>query len=349
MKLNSEPKIIGMANALDLDSDRPVEAIMEYCRTRVAKFLRRAGRIANVVDLQKLICERLNLAVHEIWSDPDIDQVASHYLEQGEIAAFGAVKTQLRQDTFGMITQLERRDSKGRARFVAFIDCRGDKHQRRVWTLWHEIAHCLTTNDQMALPLQKRTTAEMIEKDPVEKLTDIIAGDFAFYEPFFRPVLDTELGRSGRLTFRVVEGVRSRFNPEASFVSTLNACVAKTYSPVILIEAGLAFRVGEQRQIQSGMASPADFAPSLRILRSVPNEAARIAMPHVPKQMRVPEGSIIARVHALEFEALVDGSSEENLRDWTTSSGGRLPNVEVAVDARKFGEKVVALISRAAA
>lgn len=109
MNLNSEPKIIGMANALNVDVDRPADAIMEYCRAKVAKFLRRAGRIANVVELQKLICERLNLAVHEIWSDGDIATLASRYLNEGEIAVFAAVTTQLKPDTFGMITQLQRR------------------------------------------------------------------------------------------------------------------------------------------------------------------------------------------------------------------------------------------------
>lgn len=189
----------------------------------------------------------------------------------------------------------------------------------------------------------------MIEKDPVEKLTDIIAGDFAFYEPLFRPVLDSELHKAGRLTFRVVERVRSRFNPEASFVSTLNACVAKSPLPVILVEAGLGLKRSEQRMIQNGAASPKDFVPSLRVLRSIPNDTARRSLPHVPKQIRVPEESIIARVYGSNLQSIADGgSAEENLRTWTTSSGGGLPALAVAVEARRFGDRVVALIALAA-
>ena len=348
MNLNTEPKIISMANALDLNVDRPVEAIMEYCRARVAKFLRRVGRIANVIELQRVVCALLNLTVHEIWSDEYITRFACQYQSENEIAACAFIKTQLRPDTFGMLVQLERRTAKGERRFVAFIDCRGDKCLRRVFTLWHEIAHCLTAKDQLALPL-RRTTAEMIEKDPVERLTDIVAGEFAFYEPLFRPILNAEFGQTGRLTFRVVERVRARFNPDASFLSTLNACVAKSPSPIILIEAGLTLRRSEQRLIDSGAASPGDFAPSLRVLRCAPNEAARSTLPHVPKQWRVPSQSIIARIHASDVETIFEGSAaDENLSMWTTSAGGGLPNVEVAVEARKYGDKVVALIAIAA-
>ena len=348
MNLNAEPKIISMANALDLDVEQPVTAIMEFCRDKVHRFLRRAGRIANVEELQRVVCKRLNLTVHEIRSAEDIEKLAEQYRADDEIAIFAAVKTQLRPDTFGMLMQFHRPSANGRARFVAFIDCRGEKAHRRVWTLWHEIAHCLTAKDQLALPL-RRTTADIIEKDPVEKLTDIIAADFAFYEPLFRPILDAEFGKSGRLTFKVVERVRNRFNPEASFDSTLNACVAKAPAPIILLEAGLALKKHEQKLVEAGAASISDFSPSLRVLKSIPNEVARTELPHVPKQMRIPLDSVIARIHAGENGAILEaGMAEESLGNWTTSTGSGLPDVPVTVQARKVGDRVVAIIALAA-
>ena len=346
MNLNFEPKIIGMANSLDLDLECPADAIRKYCREKVLKFLRRAGRISNINELQKLICKRLNLTVHEIWSDADLIAIASQYRDEGEIAVFAGATTQLKPDTFGVLMQFERRGRNGRARYVAFIDCRGDKHLRRVFTLWHEIAHCLTAKNQLALPL-RRTTVEMINKDPEEKLTDLVAGDFAFYEPLFVPILKDECASANRLTFRAVERIRDRFNPDASFASTLNACLARSDSPIILIEAGLALKKAEQTRIANGTALSSDFEPKLRVLSSVSNEAARIGFPHVPKQMRVPESSIIARTFTTYdvLDILGSGLVHENLVCWTTSNGDGLPNVDVVVEARKVGDRVLALIS----
>ena len=350
MNLNLEPKIIGMANSLDLDLECPVDAVRNYCREKVSKFLRRAGRISNINELQKLICKRLDLTVHEIWSDADLIAISSRYRDEGEIAVFAGATTQLKPDTFGVLMQFQRGGRNGRARYVAFIDCRGDKHLRRVFTLWHEIAHCLTAKNQLALPL-RRTTVGKVDKDPEEKLTDIIAADFAFYEPLFAPILKDECASAKRLTFRAVERIRDRFNPDASFASTLNACLAKSDSPMIMIEAGLAFKKAEQKQIDKGAAVPSDFEPKLRVLISVSSEAARDALPHVPKQMRVPEASIIARIFASndEFDTFGSGLVHENLGIWTTSSGDGLPNVDVVVEARKVGDRVLALISARAA
>ena len=348
MNLNAEPTIIGMANSLDLNVECPVDAIMEYCRIRVRRFQRRARQITNVAQLQDLVCKRLNLAVHEIWNDESLEAVAAQFLDDGELAAFGAVKSQMQPDTFGMLLQLRRTTAKGKARFAAIIDCRGDKYLRRVFTLWHEIAHCLTAKDQLALPL-RRTTAEIIEKDPVEKLTDMIAGDFAFYEPLFRPILESECRKDKRLTFRGVERIRDRFNSDASFVSTLHACVAKSQAPIVLVEAGMALKKHEQVLVTTGRSKVTDFTPSLRVLRSTSNAAARAAMPHVPKQMRVPTDSVIAQIFSTtSIESGRNVHALENLRSWTTSTGGGLTDLKVSVEARRWGDRVLALIAIAA-
>jgi hypothetical protein len=347
--LNDEPAIISMANELNLDPSQPADAIKAYCREKVRRYLRRAARLSNIEALQQIVCKRLNLTVHELRCTEDIARFAAQYAAEGEFVVAGLVATQMKPNTFGMLTSLESRTKTGRTRFVTFIDCRGEKAARRVWTIWHEIAHCLTEKDQMALPLRRTTTVETIEKDPVERLTDAIAADFAFYEPLFRPVLESEYQLAGRLSFGVVERVRSRFNPNASFDSTLRACVNKTPVPLILLEAALTLKKDEQRLVDAGAADPSDFAPSLRVLRSLPNEAGRVHLPHVPKQWRVPEQSVIARVHADDVSALFDGSlAEENMSLWTTSTGSRLRNCLVHVEARKIGGRVIAILELAA-
>lgn len=347
--LNDEPAIISMANELNLDASQPADAIRAYCQDKVQRYLRRAARLTNIEALQQLVCKKLNLIVHEIWEDNDIARLANEYKDAGEFIVAGLVATQMKPNTFGMLTSLEARTKNGRTRFVTFIDCRGKKAARRVWTIWHEIAHCLTAKDQMALPLRRTTTVETIEKDPVERLTDAIAADFAFYEPLFRPVLDGEYKLAGRLSFRVIERVRSRFNPDASFDSTLRACVNKTPAPLILLEAALTLKKDEQSLVDAGAAAPSDFVPSLRVLRSLPNAPGRVHLPHVPKQWRVPEQSVIARVHADGVSVtLEDSLAEENMNLWTTSTGSRLRDCAVLVEARKIGGRVIAILKLAA-
>ncbi len=343
--LNDEPAIIGMANSLDLDVTKPADAIASYCHDRVRRFLRGVSRLANIDALLSIVCGKLNLTVHEIHVDNDIKRYAEKYMAADEIGVGGLVLSQMKPNTFGMLVNLEARDARGKLQFVAFIDCRGEKAARRVWTIWHEIAHCLTGKDQMALPLRRTTTIETIEKDPIERLTDAIAADFAFYEVLFKPILESEFRNAGRLSFSGVERIRSKFNPGASFDSTMRACVNKTPVPLLLLEAGLTYKKEEQRLIDAGDADPGDFVPSLRLLRSMANQPGRIHLPHVPKQWRVPQHSVIARVHAEDTSAILEGGiAEENMNLWATSSGNRLKDCPVRVEARKIGKRVVALV-----
>jgi hypothetical protein len=345
MNLNSEPKVIALANSLDLDLERPADAIRELCHSKVAKFLRRVGRITNIRQLQQVICKRLNLAVHEVATDEQLEELANAYMRQGEIGAGGAIKSQLTQDAFGVLIRLSARTESKAPRFVAVIDCRGNKHLRKVFTLWHEIAHCLTAVDQYSLPL-RRTTAEMLQRDPVERLTDVIAADFAFYGPLFAPLVNSEISSVGRLTFRVVERVRERFNPDASFTSTLNACVAQASRPAILLEAGLAYKKAERDMIERDPSARKRLKPSLRVLASKQNEPAKEVIPYVPQNLRVPKNSSISRVFENDDSVMFETEKQpENLADWTTSVGDRLPPSEIHVEARKSGDRVIVLIT----
>lgn len=344
--LNDEPAVISLANELDLDPTRPADSIKAYCHERVERFLGKAKHVKNIKVLQALICKRLSLVVHEIWSDSDLSDLAAEYLSKNEIAIAGLVSTQMKPNTFGMIVSCEARAGKDEAQYVTFIDCRGAKAARRVWTLWHEIAHCLTTREQLALPLRRTTTAESNAKDPVERLTDSIAADFAFYEPLFGPILKSEIKGGIRLTFGTVERVRDQYNPEASFDSTLRACVNSLSDPVIFLEAGLSYKAHERKLIECGKAESDQFKPSLRVLGSVANSAARQEFPHIPKQWRVPKNSVISKAFSGIFGR--DGvgiSGLENFDYWSTSCGNQLPNCVVNVEARTVGERVIALFT----
>lgn len=339
MNLNTHPRVIGLANALELDGGDPIEAIRTFCRDRIERFLRGVKRVSNMTDLQQIVCVHLNLAVHEVWTDAELEDVKRRYVAAGEIV-FATLAGQLSPDAFGVLFRLNKAGR--RPHFAAVIDCRGDKHQRRYWTLWHEIAHCLTDVKQFSLPL-RRTTVTGAEKDPIEQLTDIIAADLAFYSPLFQPILSQELRSGGRVTFALAERVRQQFCAEASVASTINACVAGTPVPTLLVEAGLGFNKAERERIAAGAT---DIQPTLRVVKAFPNRAARDAGLHIPWNMRVPQVSVIARVYAEDIDTIFNrGMAEENLCSWTTSGGDALPEVGVTVEARKMGDHVHALIT----
>jgi hypothetical protein len=193
---------------------------------------------------------------------------------------------------------------------------------------------------QLAL---RRTTASGSTKDPVEQVTDMIASDFAFFDTLFLPVFQSELNGDDRVSFHLAERVRRRFCADASLAATVNACVTAAPKPTIMLEAGLVYKKSERDRIAAGEKG---VVPNLRVLKSIPNQAARAARLHIPRPMRVPATSVIARMHNGDVETIPDLSpSAENLSDWTTSDGGRLPNVDVVIEARKSGDRVLALIT----
>ena len=339
MNLNAELPIIGLANALELDVHEPVEAIRIFCRQKVERFLRGASKVTSMVELQRIVCAHLNLTVHEVWSDEDVQALARQYVAAGEVI-FSTLATQLSPDAFGVLFRLTKQGR--RERFAAVIDCRGEKQHRRYWTLWHEIAHALTFVEQSQLAL-RRTTASGPTKDPIEKITDMVASDFAFFDTLFLPVFRAELNRDRRVSFRLAERVRQRFCVDASLAATVNACVTAAPMPTIVLEAGLEYKKSERERIAAGEEG---IEPSLRVLISIPNQAARAAHLHIPRPMRVPFTSVIARVHNEDIETILDRSmATENLSDWTTSDGGRLQDVDVVVEARRIGDRVVALVT----
>jgi hypothetical protein len=343
--LSFDPKIIGMAHSLKLNGDDPLQSIMAFCRKRVAQMLKAGGAIQTIWDFEILVCRHLNLVIHEIWSDEELQAFSFRYAKDEGDPSFGALGMQLEaHDTYGVLYQRNVLNEAGEFRYVAFVDCRGDKKLKRFFTRWHEIAHCLTTFEQLEFPF-RRTNAADIEKDPIEKLMDMIAGDLGFLETLFRPVLRGELVNN-RLTFDAVESVRGRFCPDASFQATLNACVAQAPTPIILIEAGLGLKQSQKRELrdtQLQLLPTRPPKPCLRVLRSMSNGAARKSGFLVHKNWRVPGYSVIAKVFNSDLD--INDEAIENLGSWKSSDGSSLQSVNVLIQARKIQGRVFAIVS----
>lgn len=181
------------------------------------------------------------------------------------------------------------------------------------------------------------------EHDPIERLMDEIAGHVGFYEPFFDPVFEAAHRGKAVLTFETVEAVVRRGFPEASFQATLAACTRRLPTPVIYLEAA----IGHKKAIKELMELPGLFKDEeplpgeLRAVKVVANDAAHEEKFVIPKNMRVPEESLIHRLFT--DESTRDGNGRENLSMWE-SKDKRLDGRAVAVEARRVMDRVIAIV-----
>ena len=344
LTLRQEPQIIAMAHALGVRSGDSVEGIKEFCRRKVQALIADEAEITTIEDLERLVCQRLQLRIIEVWSDEDLDATIEEYARRGKDPAFAYLKKDLDLETFATLIRCRRRAGDVDDHYVAVIDCRGDKAAKRFFTRWHEIAHVLTLFEQLELPLHRSTT----KKDAVEKMMDIIAGDIGFYPPLFSPLVNDAI-RGTRLTFQAASQIRNDFCPSASMQATLNACLKELRVPTIFLEAGMGFKREEERSLHSQQAEffprPTPI-PRLRVRTAIPNDPAKRSHFKIHSNMRVPVESVISSVFSDndEFHAQF---ALENLDQWHTSAGTALPSAPVTVDAMKVRDHVWAIIAPA--
>ncbi|HQI29242.1 MAG TPA: hypothetical protein PLT20_14245, partial [Sedimentisphaerales bacterium] len=209
----------------------------------------------------------------------------------------------------------------------------------RFFTRWHEIAHLLILEKELAAPVVRRSA-----HDPVERLMDEIAGRIGFYEPIFGPIFARE-HKGGPLQFKTVEAIRAAYCDTASFQATLFACHRRMVAPVVYLEAEVKYKADEERRLRSKQRTFFQDEPpvaKLRVSLAVPNSAAIERDFRIVPNMRVPEGSVIYKLHS---DASADQASGcENLEAWEFSDGGSLPECKVWVDARKAGDRVIAIV-----
>src|SRR5439155_20235214 len=103
-----DPKVISLANTLRIAGSDPVESIRKFCTDRVQHFVRSERTIDDIEELQRIVCEKLNLTVHEIWSDGELEEVATSYVAQGE-PVFAFLQNDLNSGTYGVLIRLNKR------------------------------------------------------------------------------------------------------------------------------------------------------------------------------------------------------------------------------------------------
>jgi hypothetical protein len=335
--LDLQQEISVMAAALGVPTERPAKSILEFCRSKILGWLPHGKMVATISELEKLVCGKLRLVIEEVWSDEALEKLIRKYMSMGELG-FGGLAHQLDNTTFGTLYERFRADGRSHDRFIAFIDCRtAAKAARRFFTRWHEIAHALTNYNQLELPLKRSRMCG----SPTERMMDAIAAEIGFFDPLFLPLLDTEIQRSGRLTFAGVQRLRAHHSGDASFQATLNASVTRLSFAAAIVEAEVVHKKSELSSLASRQRSlfPAPPPPPkrLRLTSVVPNAAGRKMGLH--DLLRVPEDSTLWRAYHEERE--VDGA--ENLSMWE-HSGVPLNSMEVSIEARHLEDRVLGLI-----
>lgn len=339
-RLDQEPDVVALATELGLRGN-PVEAVVGYCLSRIGRWWHEAGGVTTIAELESLVTQRLQMVFEEIRSDADFDRLKETYAKGKKDFVFATMRLNFDGATpiYGVLVQRKNVDPDAPDRFVAVIDCRGNKLARRFFTRWHEIAHRLTTHADMPEPVYRS------EHDPIERLMDEIAGNIGFYSPLFDPVFDAVRQGKELLTFDAVQQIIDSGFPDASFQATLFACARRLTTPVVYLEAAIAHKKAVQRRIENKSPRLFNDEPppgELRAVKVVANEAAKQEGFMIPMNMRVPVGSVIHRL--FEAEPLTDDDGPEDLSQWEDSKGKRLESRAVFVEARKVPDRVIAIV-----
>ena len=333
-KLAASPVVWTLARDLQLTpGDDALAAILSHVRKKVRGFLKDIP-CATLTDLLALVAAKVDTRFIEVHTDQDVLNVRDRYVAAGEMA-FADLEAQLNPEVYAVTFRLQK-PTVGARLFVSIIDCRGTKRARAYFSKWHEIAHLITLTSQQRLKFLRSHTAEDA-KDPEESVMDVIAGELGF----FRELVGAHI--RAPLTFEQVTALRSEFCPEASMQASIFGFVKASDRACIYVEAAMALK---KREAESLAQEAFDFhaapAATLRAVHVLPNDAARVTGVLIPRNMRIPSASVIAKV--LD-EGLVSLEANEDLASWESSNGKRLGARAVRVCARRAGYAVQALIT----
>ena len=337
-RLDAAPEILDLATELGVGGAAPVDAILGYCRRCIDGWVAEAGGVAAIDGLESLVTQRLQMVFEEVRDDEDFARLTEVYARGKKEFVFAGMRSRFDDDdnlTYGALIQRRHAGPGEPDRFVAVIDCRGNKLARRFFTRWHEIAHRLTTHGDLLEPVYRS------EHDPIERMMDEIAAQIGFYEPIFIPAFRRASEGKPHLTFNTVETIINDAFPTASFQATLFACARHLTTPVVYLEAALAHKKEVKRRLQTPSMFGDDPPPGeLRAVKVIPNKAALQDGFTIPTNMRVPADSLIHRLFDAER---ADGDGQEDLSQWE-SQGKPLEGRAVVVEGRKVADRVIAIV-----
>lgn len=334
-RLRRAPDVISIAKNLGLNGNDPVEAIMNYCRTRVESWLKEFKGPISLPRLHQIVDEHLSLRHVVVTTDQELDDLIREQTGLGQVI-FHTIKDEFAQGTQAITVKLKN-PGLGMKRHLAVIDGRRDRAWRVFFSKRHENSHLLTlTSTQMSFVF-RRTHAK---KTPGEELLmDKIGGELAFYPLLSRPELHRLQRRYGRPCFRLVEDLKTEVCPEASQTAMAIAAIEQNEVPALLVTGRYASKTSDQGN------PPASWALRASVKG---NMAGRRAGLVIPWNYRIPPTSIIHHIfHHIFHESSgpQHAHADERLGAWTSSDGSRLRDLPVHIEVRKYQDHVLAIIT----
>lgn len=345
--LKNSPIAIKIAKNLGIERLPNAEmAIRNHCLKRVMRIVNAFGKIKDLNQLLEVVRSHLKMKFEEVHDEEDLKRIARNYLEKKELI-FSQLSKELDEETDGLLVRLKHA-KEWEPKYIAVINCQGNKIFRAYFTKWHEVAHILTTPPTQITFQFRRTPS--FKKGEEEQIVDRIAGDLAFYEEIFFPALAQEIVQDGRLTFSAVENLRRTICDGASRESTLRGSIRQVPVPQLLVIAGLGYKKDEERLLNSGQLDLSSdrqqkIKPKLRALEVSGTPKAKDIDFRIHRNMRVPEKSIIYKIFE-NPELFEETTTEYENLSWWEYTGGRLKKTEIIVEARKSGDYVFALICK---
>lgn len=313
----------------------PVDGIMNFCEQRISQLMCDFPDCATPAEMLNCIAAKVQIIFEEVESDDDLHRIVKKYVAMGEMG-FLILEEELSGETFGITIKRQRREE-WEPLYVAVIDCRGDKSARAYYTKWHEIAHVLTLTDETRTSF-RRTHSSLSVEDPEERMMDMIAGKLGFH-----PTMTSKFMRAyDEISFEAVDELREHLCPGASRQASLINFARFWHKPCVLVNAAMSLKKQQEAATnQQGFFFHEEPKEELRAVRVTRSDAAREVKFAVHPNWRVPERSVIHRAYFGDVDC---AEAIENLNWWETSSGSRLDNQQVRVQARRTRDCVHALI-----
>jgi hypothetical protein len=278
-------------------------------------------------EINAVVAAHLGIHFEEVKGPNDIQALERKYLHEQRELGFGQLAHEMADPTVDALLFERRKAAPDAAdRWVAVLNVQ-ETQARAYWSRWHEIDHRLAEPPQRRMKFFRHRTDY---GNRLEQIIDAGAAELAFPASVYGPRV-TQVGRE-ELTWPLVNLVKDQFSRTSSLLSAAKAFIRHWPAPVFLLTATL--KPSKQRP---------NLPPALRIKIDGFNASAEKESVRFIPNMRVPPTSPIAQTFASSFQR----SGYENLANWTTSSGTRLPDRRVLTSSVRLGSVVYGLVSLA--
>ncbi|MDP9190480.1 MAG: hypothetical protein M3P06_02100 [Acidobacteriota bacterium] len=306
------------------DRDDPVASIIAHAEG-IIEPIRRQGACSTLTTLVGWVASKLGIKFEIVESDEQLATLQREYAARGETGFVGLALGLQAPDCYGGTVALDH--PRYGIKYVAVIDCRGEKRYRSYFTKCHEVSHFLLKTKQQLLVF--RRTHESTNH-PEEQLVDRVASRLGFYPPLLRPYFVAPL------SFDLVGTIISELCPEASWESAVRGIVAAWPYPAVWLRGRLGLKRAEKSETdQGGPGFLPSSAAKLRIsdAPAISQAAAKFGF---FRNMRVPPNSVITSV----FDGAPPGEAREDL-SWWDVSGQHLHRLPIRVHARRVAAGIV--------